>query len=139
MIDGFYSAAKHAIVLDNSANFKSNSILAFWHFKSNAPLAFLEVGRYAKSEVRVRVRVRHILYGYRYGYGTGTVRVQCGTGTVVVSTYRTHVLYRLYPYPYGTRRTKNPYQPSRTCINALARPLRTPRHKPNRKHGFHYS
>ena len=75
--------------------------------------------------------------GLGAGTGAGTVQVRYGYGTWVRKPYpctvpmyrtdRTHVSYPysthtvpvLYPHPYPH---PNPYQPSRTCLNPLARP-----------------
>ena len=80
-------------------------------------------------------------------HGTGTVGTVHGTKTVpmyrtdrtsthVSYPYRTRTVPVPYPHPYPH---PNPYQPSRTHLNSSARPLRTIRHEPNRKQGFHCS
>ena len=121
---GRYSVRKKKRKIDafhqnlNGEKTKVNGVELLWvcvwcfftNLKSNALLACLEAGRYAKSEVRDRYglwvrRVRYG-YGYGYGYGTGTVRVRygcgtgTGTGTVFVPMYRTHVPYS---YPNSSR------------------------------------
>ena len=72
-------------------------------------------------------------------------------GTVFVPMYRTDRTQVRYPYRtgcthapylYRTRtrsRTKTRTNRPVSCLKRPARLLRTPRHKPNRKHGFHCS
>ena len=91
---------------------------------------------------------RYLGTWYGYGrYGTWVrymVRKPYPCTVPMYRTDRTHVSYPYrtrtvpvpYPHPYPH---PNPYQPSRTHLNSSARPLRTIRHEPNRKQGFHCS
>ena len=127
----------------------------------NVPYPLLSVPKVPCTQIAAEIAADLPLFLPLFGYGSLLVRSKVGTvhgyGTwvrfsTVYRTDRTHVpypctvptvpMYRTrtvpvpYPHPYPHQ---NPYQPSRTRLNPLARLLRTPRHKPNRKHGFHCS